>query len=349
MRRLRSGKLCHLPRLIGSESSRAWSGTQASWTPNLYSLWSVLPVERLTKSFHKHHIVSSASPVMRQGEFTTPISQMRSWDSERWGQSPKVTWLAIRTQVSCQVPAQGHAFFVPPPRDLSHSQATLVPAKNLGVACSACHSPQIHISSLFLGAKAPGWLRAWLYQVHSSLRSGLGMWGEAPAPHIGNLPTEPPSFLLESALEFLCSQCISLEVCPLRVAMVTILVLHARKSRGTCWSHHQNLSLWKISRWHLSEIPTSWLIWEKEECVAMLISFNLDWLCRCFGEDVKSLCTNPTSFLWSDGLLSSPREAKKFGDLNFSRWKQGEDHDVTSLLRGVRMLGPVLQRFVSHF
>lgn len=174
------------------------------------------------------------------------------------------------------------------------------------------------------------------------------MCREAPAPLIGNLPTEPPSFLLESALEFLCSQCISLEVCPLRVAMVTILVLHARKSRGTCWSHHQNLSLWKISRWHLSEIPTSWLIWEKEEYVAMLISFNLDWLCWCFREDVKSLCTNPMSFLWSGGeSFSFPREAKKFGDLNFSRWKQEEDH-VDFLLRGVRISGPVLQRSIPH-
>lgn len=165
--------------------------------------------------------------------------------SERLGQLSKVTWLAIRTQVS-GLPARGHSFLVSSPKNLSHSQTT--PCKKSD-SCLFCvpfpTNSKFLISSLFLGAQVPGWLRAWLYQVHSSLGSGLGMQGEAPAPYssIGNLPTEPPSFLLESALEFLCSQCISLEVCPLRVAMVTILVLHARKSRGTCWSHHQNLSL----------------------------------------------------------------------------------------------------------
>lgn len=45
----------------------------------------------------------------------------------------------------------------------------------------------------------------------------------------------------------------------------------------------------KISRWYLLEIFIFWLIWEKEECVVVLIFFNLVWLCCCFGEDVKLL------------------------------------------------------------
>lgn len=54
--------------------------------------------------------------------------------------------------------------------------------------------------------------------------------GMKPRSPILETQYQPPSFSLESALEFLCSQCIPLEGCPPRVAMVTILVLHARKS-----------------------------------------------------------------------------------------------------------------------
>lgn len=125
---------------------------------------------------------------------------------------------------------------------LSAFQATVVPAKHPGVVCSTFHSPQFSflLSSRQHRAKegVPGVLGT-----QQPRGQPWGCRGDAPAPVFGNLPAEPPSSFLVSVLEFLCSQCISLEVCPLRVAMVTILVLHARKSRGTCWSHHQNLSL----------------------------------------------------------------------------------------------------------
>lgn len=182
------------------------------------------------------------------------------------GQLPKVTPLAgVRAGIIIRgLLTQGHVPGVPLPRHFS-------PCKKPGSCLLFLPLPtDSHFSSL-PGNTAPGPGCAW----YIAAPGPAWVWGEAPASTIGNAPAEPPSFLLESALEFLCSQCISLEVCPPSVAMVTILILHARKSRGTCWSHHQNLSLWKISRWHLSEIPTSWLIWEQEECAAVLISFNL--------------------------------------------------------------------------
>lgn len=135
----------------------------------------------------------------------------------------------IKTPVSC-LPAQGHTSCVLPPSHFG-------PCEKSG-SCPLCLLLPTNSHFLSLpGSPSP--------RVMNSAARGpaQGVWGRAPAPTIGNPPAEPPSFLLKSALEFLCSQCISLEGCPPRVAMVTILVLHARKSRGTCWSHHQNLSL----------------------------------------------------------------------------------------------------------
>jgi hypothetical protein len=101
--------------------------------------------------------------------------------------------------------------------------------------------PIIHTSLLFLETLTSEQWGTWLCPAPRGWGPVWG-WGEATFAHTGN-PTPASFFSLESALEFLCSQCIPLEGCPPRVAMVTILVLHARKSWGTCWSHHQNLSL----------------------------------------------------------------------------------------------------------
>lgn len=165
------------------------------------------------------------------------LSQLSSSHSERPGQLPKVTPLAgVRAGIIIQgLLTQGHIPGVPLPRHFS-------PCKKPGSCLLNLPLPtDSHLSSLSgnaaPGEGGPGW--AW----YIAARGPARVWGEAPASTIGNAPAEPPSFLLESALEFLCSQCIALEVCPPRVAMVTILILHARKSRGTCWSHHQNLSL----------------------------------------------------------------------------------------------------------
>lgn len=192
-------------------------------------------------------------------------------------------------------------------------------------------------------SSSKAWERAWLCPAHKSWCPACECWKKLLLTLIGN-----PFLLLGSVLELLCSQCIPLEGCPLRVAMVTILVLHARKSWGTCWSHHQNLSLWKISRWHLSEIPTSWLIWENEEHVAMLISFNLDCSCWCLGVGVKQLCVDPrASLTW--WVLSFSQRGKSFGDLDFSKCKSEEQHDFAFILRGVGISTSVLERSIHHF
>lgn len=142
VRRTKPGMLWHLRRLIGSESS---------WAYALFALR--CPLSILPKASTR--VIYPQFPPW-WGRVSSP-PPFHKWEAVTWkgGQQPKVTWLVIRTQVSC-LPPQGPTSFVLPPRDLSHSQATLVPAKNQGVACSACHAPQIHIFSLFLGAWAPG-------------------------------------------------------------------------------------------------------------------------------------------------------------------------------------------------
>ena len=167
-----------MPRVTGSESGTAWSGTRLPDPPTLCIFCSVLPIERLPESFHKHGIISSISLVMRQSSpppFQNEKLRPREVRSNHLG--PQVI-----TLVSC-LPAQGYTHFVPP---LSYFFLT----KNLGVA----HSATPHIFSFPLSSwKHQSQGDQWLGSTRYTAAWGPA-WGCEEKPLLPPLETCPLSF-----------------------------------------------------------------------------------------------------------------------------------------------------------
>jgi hypothetical protein len=137
---------------------------------------------------------------------------------------------------------------------------------------------------------------------------------------------QPPFLLLKSALEFQCSQCISLEGCPPRVAMVTVLVLHARKSRGTCWSHHQNLSL---KNQQMAFVRNSYFSINLGKKSVQRYWYPLTWTVHVgvLGKIRERCAQNPQASCEVAGHLVFPEKQRSFVVWVLVKWKLEEDHD----------------------